>query len=128
MNTNQSGSLPGPRSNASRTLAAGNATEHSNGKSPYGNSQEIDYPTEYGIAMHWKRSNGEYDHSKYDTLNPEDSGIHADFAPKVKKYDETGDKDTLESSEDEIGNNGTRDPTDPTVDSGSRTDERNEKR
>ena len=125
MNTNQSGSLPAPRSNASGTLVAANATEQSNGAKPYGNSQEIDQPTGFGIAMQWKRSIDEQDPSEHDFLNPEASGVHENFAPKVKKSGKTGDTVPLDTSGD--GNNETsRGPAYPTRNSESRTGDEKE--
>ena len=92
MNTNQSGSLQAPRSNASGMLVAGNADQQSNGANQYGNGQEIDQPTGIGYAMQWKRSNEDYDQSQCDSLNPEASGVHENFAPEVKISAKTGDK------------------------------------
>ena len=137
MNTNQSGSLPAPRSNASGTLVAANDDQHSNGVNPDGNGQEIDQPTGFGIATQWKRSNDEQDPSKHDIQKPEDesSGFHAnlagagfhayaDSAQKVNKSDETGGKVHLESSGN--GNYGTgTTPAYPTGNSGSQTGDEN---
>jgi len=104
---------------------AGNADQQSNGANQYGNGQEIDQPTGIGYAMQWKRSNEDYDQSQCDSLNPEASGVHENFAPEVKISGETGDKTFLETSGDENsgdGNYGTgRGPANPTGNSGSRT-------